>query len=136
MIGLVKIVGLSAVLSAGFVGAYEAPGQASTTGTKTYTDRLPQIEASASNLTVAYASAKQADTAPAAKADSATKGDSLRNGPQNACAGQTWPYISRDCVVAEGAAARTPVRTITIEQRQGANTSVLVRVPATAVATR
>ena len=46
------------------------------------------------------------------------------------CSSQAWPYIPDDCLSSVGEArAPRPVRTITIETREGANTSVLVRVP-------
>ena len=46
------------------------------------------------------------------------------------CLSQAWPHIPAECLSPVGEArAPRPVRTITIETREGANTSVLVRVP-------
>lgn len=118
MMGLVKMAGLSAVLAAGLVTAFDAPQAVATTTTtvKTYEDRVapepagPVVLAQANRLTVS-------DAAPV----------------EASCRSQTWPYVSTECAGAEG---RKPVRTITIERRDTANTSTLVRLPAGAAAAR
>jgi hypothetical protein len=117
MFGLVKIAGLSAVLSAGLVNAYTPAPE---TGAKLYQDRIVQSEAASVPLvrTAAYTSSQDNVKGLAGKADS------LRG-----CASQTWPNISPDCVSPGAAPARAAVRTITIEKRDGGNTSVLVRLP-------
>jgi hypothetical protein len=55
----------------------------------------------------------------------AKKGDLLVQ--QNSC--QTWPYVAAECLTGK-AAARKVSRTITIENRTGADSSMLVRVAA------
>ena len=72
-----------------------------------------------------------------ATAQGDAKGDSLRVKLDDRCAAQTWPNISSDCVVdANGAPTRKTVRTITIEERTGPNSSALVRKPALEIAAR
>ena len=66
-----------------------------------------------------------------------TKGDLLRKAPQGACASQAWPNVAPECLeAASGTPVRSNVRMITVEQREGTNTSVLVRIPATEIAQR
>ena len=118
MFGLVKIAGLSAVLSAGLVNAYTPAPE---TGAKLYQDRIVQSdEVSAPILrTAAYMSSQDEVKGLPGKASS------LRG-----CATQTWPHISPDCVSPGAAPARAAVRTITIEKRDpAAGTSTLVRLP-------
>ena len=136
MLDLMKIVGLSAVLSAGFVTASEiqAPAAPQTAGEKIYNDRVPQGEAvPAGTLRISYAAQSVDFGRVQAARDS--KGNLLRNSPQRDCAAQAWPHIAPECVGTEGNPPRT-VRMITVEQREGANTSVLVRLPASDIALR
>jgi hypothetical protein len=66
-----------------------------------------------------------------------TKGDRLVAGVPTNCADQEWPYIAADCLTRDdGRAKPGHVRVITIERREGANTSVLQRVPQTTIAQR
>lgn len=115
MFGIIKIAGLSAVLSASLVTAYApdpmAPG-------KLYQDRIVQAD----------------DAGPAARPVAFTLAAADTTGfigkATPACAGQAWPNIAADCLSADaGMPARAAVRTITIEKRDGANTSTLVRLP-------
>jgi len=120
MIGLLKIAGLSAVLSAGLVAAFDgsfAPERSLAAGTKRL-DRLAQ------------------GTGEPARAQNGS--DRTASGHRNSmrsasagCAEQAWPYIAPACVAStQGAPVRAAARLITIEQRhEDANTSVLVRVP-------
>ena len=131
MLEFMKIVGLSAVLSTGFVTASEMqahPDREPASG-KIYTDRVPQGEPAAVRFTkAAYASAPQAEDQGAQTAPDG-KGDALGKTPA-ACASQAWPHIAPECLGTDGGAARGSIRVVTIEQREGVNTSVLVRVPA------
>jgi hypothetical protein len=138
MFELMKIVGMSAVLSAGVVTASEMqtrPDREPASG-KIYTDRVPQGDAvSGQKLRIAYAAAT-ADVGEGSRTQKEGKGDLLRNGPQRHCGSQAWPNIASECLArADGTPTRS-VRMITVEQRSGANTSVLVRVPASEVAQR
>lgn len=139
MLELMKIVGLSAALSAGFVTASEMnePADREPVSAKIYTDRVPQGEAvPARVLKITYA-AGGPEEAKGPQTSTKTKGDLLRPGPQRNCASQAWPNIAPECLgAADGTPFRGPVRMITVEQREGANTSVLVRVPAAEVAQR
>lgn len=119
MITILKLAGLSAVLSAGVMTAYEAPKATAPDSVKLYHDRI------APDAPVSFADASSA-VAATAVATKASAGDASPN-----CAGQTWPYVASDCI-ADGAAnpARKVVRTITIERREAPNTSTLVRLPA------
>jgi hypothetical protein len=135
MFELMKIVGVSAVLSAGFVTASEIPGQPDREpSAKIYTDRVPEGDAVPSRaLRITYVAATLEE---GAQASSEAKGDMLRNAPQR-CASQAWPNIPAECIGApDGTSPRGNVRMITVEQREGANTSVLVRVPVSEVAQR
>jgi hypothetical protein len=120
MIGLLKIAGLSAVLSAGLVTAFEgsvAPAQTLAAGTKRL-DRLTQGEG------------EPARARTGSDCAASQHRDSLR--PASAgCAEQTWPYIAPVCVTStRDTPPRAAARLITIEQRrEDANTSVLVRMP-------
>jgi len=72
----------------------------------------------------------------AAHAERAGKSDRLDVARSGDCQGTTWPNIPLRCLFTTDGIERTAeVRTITIEQRVGENTSVLMRVPA-AVAQR
>jgi hypothetical protein len=139
MLELMKIVGVSAVLSAGFVTASEIQVQpaSETVSGKLYTDRLPQGDAlPAKPWRITYAAAGQ-DDSRASPMSTGIKGDLLRKTPQGVCASQSWPNIARECLeAANGAPARSGVRMITVEQREGASTSVLMRVPMPELAQR
>ena len=134
MFELMKIVGVSAVLSASFVTASEMQAE---TG-KIYTDRLPQGDAVPMRpWRITYASAPSQGESRDSQTSTGTKGDLLRKAPQGACASQAWPNVARECLqAADGTPARSGVRMITVEQREGANTSVLVRVPSPELAQR
>ena len=138
MFELMKIVGVSAVLSAGFVTASEMqvqPEREPVSG-KIYTDRLPQGDAIPARVwRITYAPASGQDESR--PQTSGTKGDLLRKAPQGACASQAWPNIASECLEsASGIPVRSGVRMITVEQREGANTSVLVRTPSPELAQR
>jgi hypothetical protein len=129
MLEAVKVVGLSATLSAGLVTASAIPGMpvAGSVASKIYFDRAADT---ARPRLVAYAAPSARGTA------TQSRGDSLRAAPDR-CAAQAWPNIPHECLTAIGTApVRNSVRTITIEQREGASTSVLVRLPAALVAQR
>lgn len=128
MLEAVKVIGLSAVLSAGLVTASAIPGMpvSGPVNAKIYSDRV--ADAAGPRL-VAYTVASARTTT------TQTRGDSLSVADR--CADQAWPHIPHECLTAVGTAtARKSVRTITIEQREGANTSVLVRLPAPQLAQR
>lgn len=134
MFELMKIVGLSAVLSAGFVTASEVQPQPGTTGGKIYTDRVPQGEPSPRFSMAVYTPGQDDRGAPVAREG---KGDPLGKAPHSACTAQAWPYVAPECLGrSEGGPVRGNVRVITVEQRQGDSTSILVRVPAPELAQR
>ena len=135
MLPWIKIAGLSAILAAGVVTASGNTGQAAITPGKISYDRLP----SSSDVPEVRPEARARVGAPATpRSDFASgQGDrwSARSGAD--CSRQAWPYISDACLTPAGEArAPRPVRTITVETREGANTSVLVRIPQTALAAR
>jgi hypothetical protein len=133
MFATFKMIGLASALSAGVVTAYDLPqlrDNAAPAG-KTFYDRVLPSEEIQAPVRLAYAAS---GSVKEVRQDG--KGDQLKS-LDATCSSQTWPNISRDCLVAEnGATIRKPARTVTIEKREGANTSVLVRVPATGVASR
>ena len=114
MFGMIKIAGLSAVLSAGLVTGF-APEPAA--GGKLYQDRVAQSfeEAAPAVRPVRLAAAE-------------TTGSIAK--PAQHCIAQAWPNIAPECLsAASGTPARASVRTITIEKRDTPNTSTLVRLP-------
>lgn len=122
MITLMKtIVGASALLSAGVVTAVDyidPPVKAASAATKIL-DRHPAMDGSSTSTRVYAAAGTTMST---------TKSDKLT--AAGGCAGQTWPYIANECRVGKnGAPVRQATRTVTIEQRVGENTSVLLRLP-------
>ncbi len=136
MFATFKIISLTAALSAGVVTAYDLPRETVAPVGKTFYDRVLPSDRVEAPKAVAYAASLPETTGSVREVRQDGKGDQLR-GLDQSCAAQTWPNISRDCVVAEnGTPVRKPVRTITIEKRESANTSTLVRVPATGVASR
>jgi hypothetical protein len=117
MFGLIKIAGLSAVLSAGLVTGF-APEPAA--GGKLYQDRVAQSfeDAAPAVRPVAFTLAAAETTG------------SIQKAAQH-CTAQAWPNIAPECLsAASGTPARASVRTITIEKRETPNTSTLVRLPA------
>lgn len=114
--GMIKIAGLSAVLSAGLVTGF-APEPAA--GGKLYQDRVVQSseEDAPAARPVAFRLAAAETTGSIAKA-------------AQHCTAQAWPNIAPECLTAaSGTPARASVRTITIERRETPNTSTLVRLP-------
>lgn len=126
MFELMKIVGVSAVLSAGLVTASEMQSQpaAEAPGGKIYMDRVPEGEPT--RIWKAVQTTERRDAAQTARDG---KGDPLGKVPQGVCASHAWPHIAPECLAGPDGQARG-VRMITVEQRPGANTSVLVRVSA------
>ena len=133
MFELMKIVGVSAVLSAGVVTVSEMPGtpDRQPANGKVYYDRVPEGEAAPARVLQAAYVAGRLDDGEGAQTSKDGKGDLLRKTSQMGCASQAWPNIAPECLgAAEGTPQRSSVRMITVEQREGANTSVLVRIPA------
>jgi hypothetical protein len=116
MFGMIKIAGLSAVLSAGLVTGF-APEPAA--GGKLYQDRVAQSfeDAAPSVRPVGFRLAAAETTGSIGKV-------------AQHCTAQAWPNIAPECLTAaSGTPARASVRTITIEKRETPNTSTLVRLP-------
>jgi hypothetical protein len=136
MFEIMKIVGLSAVLSAGLVTASEVQPQpgSETIGGKIYSDRVPEGEPAPARFTRAsYAVGSQGEAQGQASAEG--KGDLQGKATPSACASQAWPHIAPECLGGvEPGSARGRVRVITVEQRLGVNTSALVRIPASDLA--
>ena len=135
MLPWIKIAGLSAILAAGVVTAFGNTGQAAITPGKVSYDRLP----SSSDMPELRSEARSLVGEPAASSSdfASGKGDRWSARSEGDCSAQTWPYISDACLTPAGdARAPRPVRTIAVETREGANTSVLVRVPQPTLAAR
>ena len=134
MLPVAKIFGLSAILSVAIVTAYDLPPQARETSpvSQKFTDRVLPSQSEPTMQIAVYA-----PVGARATAQGDAKADSLRVKLDDRCAAQTWPNISSDCVVnANGSAIRKTVRTITIEERTGPNSSALARHSALEVAMR
>jgi hypothetical protein len=143
MYGLLKMSALSALLSFPAVSAYNealsAPQEAPSA--KLYQDRVPSQDGSLSP-TRAGMSADTTSSLSPIRTGTASHSTPARTGTQKGdrlsrgeCADQVWPYIASACLT--GASERgKAVRMITVEAREGSNTSVLVRMPQTGVAAR
>jgi hypothetical protein len=108
MFGIVKIAGLSAVLSAGLVTAFDhgrAPEAAPVVAK--LQDRMPQDGRAVAERRMTVEAT--GSTAPARRAQvGAPKGDFVRQAAAD-CAGRTWPNIPHDCLTegrTAGAASR------------------------------
>jgi hypothetical protein len=114
MVGLVRIAGLSALLAAAFVITVDGTQTkaAAPDAAKKYTDRILPSDAAV----------EPRQAAPKVAAAHAS------------CGAQAWPYVPQECL--GGAPSRKPVRTITVERREGPAGSILVRVPVMDVASR
>ena len=140
MFGIVKIAGLSAMLSAGLVTAFDqgrAPQTAPVVAKRQ--DRISQDDSkiAAYQMTVETTGSTAAPRRASQAQAGVGKGDFVR--PASAdCAGQTWPNIPHECLTAaDGRPGRQTVRIITLEERRAdEGTSVLVRWPAVEVARR
>ena len=111
MITLLKIAGVSAILSAGVVTAYEpATAALAPASGKIFAERLG--EAAPRPILLA-----QATSAALPVVDRSAKGDAApRHTAADACAGQAWPYVTPGCVAASnGAEIRKVSRTIAID---------------------
>jgi hypothetical protein len=135
MLGFLKMSLVSAVLSFGVVTAYNQSVSAgpSAPSPKAFTDRIaPDSAALVSLAAKASAAASDARTTVAG-----AKGDRLIAVLPLNCADQEWPYIAADCLTRDdGHPMPGRVRMITIELREGENTSVLQRSPQTTMAQR
>ena len=131
MFSTFKIVVLSAVLSGFVVSTLWTPeAQKTPVPTKTFVDRLPQ---DASDSIAQLVTVTQS---PASRT-SERKADRIIPGRTGGCGEAAWPYVPQECVtLASGAEPRSSVRFVTVENRVGENTSVLVRMPQTTVASR
>ena len=124
MRGFVKMSALSAVLSFTLVTAYNQAWSSPTppASAAKLQDRLSDVAGPAAAIAAAPARTE------------GTKGDRLP--VAGSCADQTWPYIASGCLSAASDGQPKRVRMITVETRDGANTSVLSRVPQADVASR
>jgi hypothetical protein len=135
MLPWIKIAGLSAILAAGVVTAFGNTGQAAITPGKISYDRLP----SSSDMAELRSDARSLAGVSASSSADFTSGKADRWSVRSEadCSRQAWPYISDACLTPAGEPrAQRPVRTITVETREGARTSVLVRVPQSTLAAR
>jgi hypothetical protein len=130
MRGFLKMSALSAVLSFTLVTAYNQAwsSQIEPMQGKIYQDRLPARGASAQDV-------RPSSPVALPSVSTAPKGDRLATRAD--CVDQIWPYIAPACLAASTAGSQHKrVRMITIEAREGDNTSVLVRVPQAEIASR
>jgi len=74
-----------------------------------------------------------ADPAIERAAQQARKGDLPA---RVSCAGQSWPAIASDCLVATDGTAARPARFVTVGYQTGPDASVLMRMPAPQIASR
>jgi hypothetical protein len=92
-------------------------------------DRLPQGDDASPKLGAA-------ELRPTTEG-SAGKGDRIASAQTGGCKEAAWPYVPRTCLTLVGAAEpRSSIRMITVEERQGENSSILLRLPQISVAAR
>jgi hypothetical protein len=124
---------VSAVLSGLIVGIWDGDARTSPAASpKTFVDRVPETatEPGATNGLISGEVRRPFQTV-------GIKGDRITSVKTSDCSNAAWPYIPEDCLHLTGLAGpRTGVRVITVETREGENTSILMRMPQTTVATR
>ena len=136
MFGFVKMAAVSALLSYGVVTVYE-PAPAVSGSAKVYHDRLVQSDEAPAKAPAQAAADMMVRTTGSVASLPVASGKSDRLVMAPACASQTWPHLSQECVVQDaGSGQQKRVRVIAIENRVGPNTSVLAKAPATGVAQR
>jgi hypothetical protein len=131
MLSNIKIAAVSAVLSGLIVGICDGDARTSPAASpKTFVDRVPEtaIETGAGNGLMSGEARRPFQSA-------GIKGDRTPVGAST-CNNAAWPYIPEDCLHLTGLGPRAGVRVITVETREGENTSILMRMPQTTVATR
>jgi hypothetical protein len=126
-----SLVGLSALISAGFVVGTD-PASRPDAAAK-FTERFPTFEELMLQPTALTQGALQPASTqpivvrPAVPAAADPKSDKLAVSHPAGCERQTWPYIASDCLTSiDGSPVRRPARTITIERRFD-NGSILVQ---------
>jgi hypothetical protein len=141
MIALTKgMIGLSALIATGFVSvesltdARPQPTPISVISQR-FVFAVPAPTSPGVDLTDARRDAAAALTAITAP-HAAKKGDRL-DIEARACADQTWPDLSADCLTSpDGSPVRRPARFVTVERHSAPNTSDLVRIELTDLASR
>ena len=105
MFATFKMIGLASALSAGVVTAYDLPQLRDTAAPagKTFYDRVLPSEEIQAPVTLAYAASLPETTGSVKEVRQDGKGDQLKS-LDPTCSSQTWPNISRDCLVAENGA--------------------------------
>lgn len=125
------LIGVSALISAGLVSAYEPPASPELTAAMAIEARFPTPEerfARPDQLMFSPVSLLRSVPAQLAPAAGAPKRDRVLPA---ACGRQDWPYIAAECLVsADATPPRRPARVITIERRYGEATSMLAAVVA------
>lgn len=132
MLSTLQIAAVSAVLSGVVVGVWEADARTpALSSTKTFVERVPETSierGAATSLT----SAEQHRPTQSAGA----KADRIVSAGANVCGEAGWPYVPQECIHLANGVEPRPIRMITVETRQGENTSILMRIPQTTVAAR
>ncbi|WP_046864964.1 hypothetical protein [Microvirga massiliensis] len=128
MFGLVKMSAVSAVLSVGIVTTFDPPALWAQDApvVKPFQDRIAADEGVASSG-AADERTSSADFIAVTPVRN-TKSNRLTTSSDR-CAAQTWPHLSSDCISGASGGLSRQVRVITIERREGTNTSILTRVP-------
>lgn len=132
MLSNLKIAAVSAVLSGVIVGIWDAAQTSPEASAKTIVDRVPEtaMETVAANSLMTGEGRRLFQSA-------GVKGDRITSAEASGCNDAAWPYIPEGCLHLTGLAGpRTGVRVITVETREGKNTSILMRMPQTTLATR
>jgi hypothetical protein len=141
MLGFVKMSALSAVLSFVLVTAYNhgTSSAAVPPAGKLFQDRIAPDSDAVSTATIGFAGLTAATAFQDVSAES--KGDRLPSTTAvpagGDCARQPWPYVALNCMSRDdGRPKPGRVRVITVETRDGPNTSVLQWSPQTEIARR
>ena len=133
MLSNLKIAAVSAVLSGLIVGIWDGDARTSPEASpKTFVDRVPETATEPGAATGLISGEVRRPFQSAG-----IKGDRITSVKTIDCSNAAWPYIPHDCLHLTGLAEpRAGVRVITVETREGENTSILMRMPQTTVATR
>ena len=133
MLSTFQLAAVSAVLSGLVIGIWDADARTPASGsTKTSLDRVPETAVDSGGPGVLIKAKERRPTQSTGR-----KGDRTASAGASACADAAWPYVPQECLhLTGGDGQRASVRMITVETREGKNTSILRRLPQTTIASR
>ena|SRR5829696_5096886 len=128
MLSTFQLAAVSAVLSGLVVGIWDADARTSaSSSTKTFLNRVPESAVDSDGPAVLIKAEERRPTQ-----STRGKGDRSASAEASACADAAWPYVPQKCHHLTG---KDGPRS-TVETHEDENTSILMRVPQTTVASR